>query len=167
MKCWNIIILGLVWSTTACDQQSSGRRSGSRADQGLQAGQGGPVFVYAPAEGVVAGIVKQELDHARARSQDLLVYVSAAWCEPCKHFEDAVAAGSLREAFPRLRLLKFDFDRDEARLAEAGYFSDMIPLFVIPGEDGRATERRMEGSIKGADAVSTNIAPRLRQLLGH
>lgn len=73
-------------------------------------------------------------------------------------------AGRLDAAFPALRLLEFDLDRDRDRLAEAGYASKMIPLFVVPGEDGRGTPFRIEGSVKGERAVD-EIAPRLAAIL--
>ena len=38
------------------------------------------------------------------------------------------------------------------------------PFFVVPDANGRATDKRFEGSVKGNGAV-TNITPRLRQIL--
>ncbi|KIG15373.1 hypothetical protein DB30_05705 [Enhygromyxa salina] len=105
-------------------------------------------------------------ERARAQTDDrqLLVYVGASWCEPCQYFHDAVDGGSLDQVFPNLRLLEFDLDRDRDRLAAAGYSSQMIPLFVAPGPDGRAGPRRTEGGIKGPGAVD-NLRPRLEALL--
>jgi hypothetical protein len=40
----------------------------------------------------------------------------------------------------------------------------MIPLFAVPTDDGRASERRLEGSIHGPGSP-TEIAPRLRAIL--
>ena len=101
---------------------------------------------------------------AAARGRDVVVYVGATWCEPCGYFHRAVVDGQLDAGFPRLTLLEFDADVDEARLRAAGYTSQMIPLFVRPGADGRATDRTMEGSIKGDGAVA-ELTPRLRALL--
>ena len=112
----------------------------------------------------VAPVVARELVRAKADHRDLLVYVGASWCEPCNHFHDAAAAGKLDDAFPRLRLLVFDADRDHDALVAAGYDSELIPLFVVPADDGRATGRHIEGSIKGDGAVA-EITPRLRALL--
>ena len=95
----------------------------------------------------------------------LLVYVGAPWCEPCQRFHKAAAAGALDARFPRLRLLEFDHDRFVDGLAGGGYTSRYIPLFAVPGPDGRASGRAIEGSIKGEGAVD-NIAPRLETLLG-
>ena len=118
----------------------------------------------APA-GEVAPLVQRELARARSDGRRLLVYVGATWCEPCRRFHDAAAAGKLDAEFGTLRLLEFDFDRDEPRLREAGYVSRLIPLFAAPGPDGRSSGRQMEGSIKGDGAVG-EISPRLRALLG-
>lgn len=130
-------------------------------------GGGGPArrpveLVAAPAEVEVAPWVAAEV--ARAGGRDVVVYVGASWCEPCRYFHDAVAAHRLDARFPGLRLLEFDLDRDEARLTAAGYSAEMIPLFALPAADGRAAGPMMAGSIKGPGAVD-EIAPRLAALL--
>ncbi|PRQ02149.1 hypothetical protein ENSA5_26080 [Enhygromyxa salina] len=118
----------------------------------------------APASGDVVEIVTRERERAAAEGRLLLVYVGASWCEPCEHFHAAVDDGTLDAAFPTLRLLEFDLDRDRDRLAAAGYSSRMIPLFVAPGPDGRAGPRRTEGGIKGPEAVE-HLRPRLEALV--
>ncbi len=120
-------------------------------------------LVPAPA-GEVAALVKEALAASARDHRRLLVYVGASWCEPCRRFHDAAAAGKLDREFGDLRLLTFDLDRDGERLAAAGYVSQYIPLFTLPGPDGRASARHVEGSVKGDTAVA-QIAPRLRQLL--
>jgi len=114
--------------------------------------------------GDVAQLVVGESDRARRDGRRLLVYEGATWCEPCKRFHHAVDEGKLDASFPGLRFLEFDADRDGERLASAGYVSRLIPLFALPGPDGRATGRQMEGSIKGDGAVG-EIVPRLTALL--
>jgi hypothetical protein len=121
-------------------------------------------FVKASAESDVAKLVRSERDRASADGRDLVVYVGAKWCEPCQHFHEAAKRGDLDGEFPELTILEFDLDDDRDRIAAAGYGSKMIPLFVFPGPDGRASDRRFEGSVKGNAAV-TNIAPRLHKLL--
>ena len=66
--------------------------------------------------------------------------------------------------FPELSILEFDLDEDRERITAAGYVSKLIPLFVVPREDGYASEQRFEGGVKGDRAVA-NIIPRLRRLL--
>ncbi|WP_234023057.1 thioredoxin [Sorangium cellulosum] len=112
----------------------------------------------------VPALVQEARERARREGRELVVYVGASWCEPCTRFHDAVKAGQLDATFPALRLLEFDLDRDRDRLAAAGYASAMIPLFVVPGEDGRGTPLRIEGSVKGARAVD-EIVPRLEGIL--
>ena len=121
-------------------------------------------LVDAPPEGPVAPIVRAELARARAANKTLMVYVGATWCEPCERFHHAAEAGTLDARFGALRLLVFDYDRDDTRLARAGYASEMIPLFVLPREDGRSSGRQIEGSVKG-DAAIEDIAGRLRTLM--
>jgi hypothetical protein len=118
----------------------------------------------AATDGDVPTVVQHELARARSDGRRLLVYVGATWCEPCRRFHDATAAGKLDADLGSLRLLEFDFDRDEPRLRAAGYVSELIPLFAAPNADGRASGRQMSGSIKGDGAVG-EILPRLQSLL--
>lgn len=120
-----------------------------------------PVLIAAPAEGEVAAIVQAEL--ARASGQ-LVVYVGATWCDPCKVFHDALVAGQLDRELAGVRFVEFDMDRDKERLADAGYMSRYIPLLAVPGPDGRASGRQIEGAIKGPGAA-THILARLVPLL--
>lgn len=110
----------------------------------------------------VAAVVRAFRAQNPARA--VVVYVGASWCEPCQRFHEAAARGELDASFPELTLLEFDLDVDRERLIRGGYASDMIPLFVLPTDDGRGSDKRFEGSIKGPNAVA-NIAPRLRALL--
>jgi len=120
--------------------------------------------VVAAGPGDAAEVVRDAMDEAEADGRRLVVYVGAGWCEPCKHFHDALDAGELDTLFPDLRLLEFDLDLDQARLAEAGYASRLVPLFCLPDASGRGTDRRIEGSVKG-DAAVANITPRLTALI--
>jgi hypothetical protein len=118
----------------------------------------------APANEDLKATVQREVARAKADGRDLLVYVGATWCEPCKHFHDAAAAGELDKVFPTLRLVEFDLDRDRERLLQAGYRSKMIPLFAVPRADGTGSGQQIEGSIKGSGAVD-EITPKLRDLI--
>jgi thiol-disulfide isomerase/thioredoxin len=124
----------------------------------------GKVEILPAAEGDVAKLVQTELGRARHDGKQLLVYVGATWCEPCRRFHKAAAEGTLNASLPTLRLLEFDADRDNERLAFAGYFSQFIPLFALPKPDGHASGKQVEGSVKGDGAV-TQIVPKLRTLL--
>lgn len=123
----------------------------------------GVEMVPAP-PGDVPALVKMELARAARDHRQLLVYLGATWCEPCRRFHQAAAEHKLDRDFPQLRLLEFDDDRDAARLAMAGYSGHYIPMFAKPGADGRGTGRQIEGSVKGDGAVN-EIVPRLRALL--
>lgn len=120
-----------------------------------------PRLIPAPAGGGVAEVVNAE---ARAPGELLVVYVGASWCEPCVAFHDAVAAGELDGALPGVRFLEFDLDRDKARLEADGYTSRYVPLFALPGPDGRASGRQIQGGIKGPGAAA-NLVQRLQPLL--
>jgi len=117
--------------------------------------------------------VKSQLDAAKAVGRQVLVYVGATWCEPCRHFHEAVEKHLLDAEFPKLTLVSFDLDRDRERLDRAGYSSRLIPLFAVPMADGHANpllpdrsapSRALMGSVKGEEAVG-EITPRLRALL--
>lgn len=122
-------------------------------------------LIDAPPGGDVEPIVTEELSHALAAGDSLLVYVGAPWCEPCRDFHDAAAAGKLDAKLGAVRLLEFDADRDGEALAAAGYQSNLIPLFALPRIDGHASGKQIEGALKGADAVA-QLVPRLDALLG-
>ena len=116
------------------------------------------------APGDVPTIVKAALAQAARDHRQLLVYVGATWCEPCRKFHEAASRHALDRDFPGLRLLEFDDDRDGPRLAQAGYVGHYIPMFVKPNADGRSSGRQIEGSVKGDGAVD-QIVPRLKGLL--
>jgi len=125
----------------------------------------GPELVAAGAGAVPELVQRAQRDAERDRRQ-LLVYISATWCEPCERFQRAVRAGELNASFPRLTLLTFDVDRDLQRLQVAGYDGQYVPRFVVPGPDGRGTDRRIEGGTKAEDTVGAFLVPRLASLLG-
>lgn len=115
--------------------------------------------------GDVTEVVRRAREQARAAGRTLVVYVGATWCEPCRYFHEAAGKGELDQAFPNLTLLEFDLDADRGRLERAGYLSNFVPLFVLPGDDGRPSSKRFEGSVKGPRAVA-DITPKLHALLG-
>lgn len=121
-------------------------------------------LVEAEATTDAVSVIAREAARAQKDGRKLIVYVGAPWCEPCVRFHKAAAAGELDAKFPDLRLLEFDHDRHEAALTAAGCVSRLIPLFARPSPDGRCSEQRMEGSIKGEGAVA-EISPRLAELL--
>jgi thiol-disulfide isomerase/thioredoxin len=121
------------------------------------------VVVEKAPSGPVAELLVARRAHLQP-NQTLLVDVGAAWCEPCRRFHDAAAAGQLDADFPGLVLLEFDWDVDRERLVAAGYDTQLIPLLALPGVDGRGTPRRLSGSVKGPGALD-NLRPRLRALL--
>jgi thiol-disulfide isomerase/thioredoxin len=112
----------------------------------------------------VAKVVREARAREAADGRALIVYVGATWCEPCQRFHHAVERGELDDAFPALTVLAFDAERDGEALASAGYVSRLIPLFALPAASGRDSGKRIEGSVKGEEAVS-EITPRLRALL--
>ena len=138
---------------------------------GATGATGGPLvlargvrIVHAGAGPDAARVVRDERAKAKSDGRDLVVYVGATWCEPCQVFHKAAAKGELDGEFPDLTLLEFDLDEDRERLSAAGYVGQFIPLFAMPDAAGRASDKKFEGSVKGAGAIA-NIAPRLRKIL--
>jgi hypothetical protein len=109
--------------------------------------------------------VAQQVAEAQRGHWNVLVYVGATWCEPCQRFHAATLAGEFDEILPGAHIVEFDLDADKDALAKAGYSSNLIPLFCVPKVDGTASDRRIEGSIKGEGAVGQNLIPRLRAFL--
>lgn len=152
---------------TACDQSSAPGPAPAPdpAPTTAAAPARGPLIEWVPAaDGDVPALVQAEMEKAKKDGRTLLVYVGATWCEPCQRFHEASEKGQVTGDLPPLRMLEFDLDRDADRLVAAGYQSRMIPLFVLPGADGRASDVRMEGGLKGP-AAAGNIASRLRAML--
>jgi thiol-disulfide isomerase/thioredoxin len=110
----------------------------------------------------VAPFVAEQL--ALAQGAPTVVYVGASWCEPCQRFHHALEAGELNETLRGIRFIDYDYDTAKAALDADGYSSQLIPLFVLPKADGRASELRIEGSIKGDGAVA-NILGRLSHVV--
>ncbi len=169
-----LVLLGLT-ALAGCDRGEPASTTPPSASSSSTGGAAATTpFVLAPVSGIrwtqapagsdVAALVRSSLTQARADGRRLLVYVGATWCEPCQRFHHAVDAGELDAAFPRLSIVGFDADHDGEALASAGYTSRLIPLFALPNDDGRASGKQIEGSVKGEAAVS-EITPRLRALL--
>jgi hypothetical protein len=112
----------------------------------------------------LAAVVKREIDRAKADQKDLLVYVGATWCEPCQRLHKAIVDGDLDKEFPGMRLLEFDADRDDVRLRRSGYLAKYIPMLAVPRDDGTASGKQIEGSVKGPRALDV-IKPKLRGLI--
>jgi thiol-disulfide isomerase/thioredoxin len=109
--------------------------------------------------------VQQHVEEADASGKRVLVYVGAAWCEPCQRFHRALESGELDEVLAGTKFVEFDADRDGTELRAAGYASKYIPLFSVPDQSGHASGRAIEGSVKGDRAVRENLVPRLLALL--
>ena len=152
---WRLVLLAAASLVAACSKEEPAPPAAKAAT---------PVEIVKTTGADVAETVRREVARARADKREILVYVGATWCEPCQYFHNAAAAGELDGAFPGLRLVELDLDRDREALARAGYGSKMIPLFALPREDGSGSGAQIEGSIKGPGAVA-EITPRLKALL--
>lgn len=155
-----------VASAIACDSSSPPSPSHAATATSETAPAGKLRVEDARAQGQVDAVVREALASAAPGKRRVVVYVGAAWCEPCQSFHRAAENGELDARFPNVDLLVFDADRDVERLAAAGYASEKyIPLFALPRPDGRASGKQFEGCIKGDGGVSY-LAPRLQALLG-
>lgn len=159
-----VVILGTgALGASACTVEGppAGGASGTKAKAASQGTR--PDFVPAGA-GEVDTVVREALTAATAEQRRLVVYVGATWCEPCQAFHQAVERGELDAALAGVRFLEFDSDHDGGRLQAAGYGGRLIPRFVVPLADGRGSEDRLEGGIKGDGAVA-HIMRRLGPML--
>lgn len=122
-----------------------------------------PHFVPAKVDGdSVDALVRDAI--AAADAKRVVVYVGASWCEPCTRFHEAVERGELDAQLAGVRFLEFDADEHTKILDAAGYGGRLIPRFAVPGTDGRGTDAKIEGGIKGDGAVP-HIMRRLEELL--
>lgn len=153
-----LVVLG------ACKNESSKPDPAHPSDTASTA-TGVEIIELEPSAEPLEAIVLREQARAAEEGRDLLIYVGATWCEPCQRFHEAVKRGELDRAFPKLRLLELDADRDRTRLMSASCTSKLIPMFARPDKRGGCDPTRaFTGSIKGPGAVA-NITPRLRSLL--
>lgn len=137
------IALALGALAAACAREAPRARPGPKV-----------AFEPAPAGDDVPALVASRARELGAEGRRALVYVGATWCEPCRRFHDAATRGELDAALEGTTFVEFDLDRDGERLARGGYRSKLIPLFVVPDAEGRATARRVEGSVKGEAGVA-------------
>ena len=155
--------VGLVGCKTSPDGSSS--EPGVAASATSATKKADPHVHFEPAPpGDLAAIVQSAVSKAQADGRRLVVYEGATWCEPCQRFHAAVAAGQLDATFPDLTFLELDADRDRDRIIAAGYSSEYIPLFALPGKDGRAAGPKASGGIKGDGAVAY-LTNKLKMLL--
>jgi thiol-disulfide isomerase/thioredoxin len=134
--------------TPAAPSATSANESAS-ANASLDAGARGVRVIVAAPDSDALSVVRTERLRAKAEGRVLVVYVGAAWCEPCKRFKHAVESGSLDDKLAKTTLLVFDADRDTERLAGAGYTFEYIPYVALPGADGHpsgSAQARAKGS---------------------
>ena len=161
---WSVVALLALLSPGCKTQPDAAPESSASAATTAPASTGKLRLTNAPAEGDVDEIVRAAQAKAMGEKRRVVVYVGATWCEPCQRFHHAAERGELDTKFPDVDLVGFDADHDAERLASAGYVSRLIPLFALPGPDGRASGKQVEGGIKGEGAVGF-IAPRLEKML--
>jgi len=146
-------VLAMV-GASSCKTSPVGAVDDPNANAAAKMATGHLTFEHAP-DGEVTLVVQTAVTHA---------HEGASWCEPCQNFHAAVARGELDAQFPNLTLLEFDADHDRDRLVAAGYGSQYIPLFALPGKDGRAAGPKAQGGIKG-DTVVPYLTKKLHDLL--
>ena len=118
-----------------------------------------------PAGGTAATWIAGEVTRAQHDGKQLVVYVGASWCEPCQQFHHAVEKGELDELLTGVNILEFDLDADRDALAKDGYSSELIPLFVSPENDGKASPRRI-WLPQGSERISRSMLATTRTLFG-
>lgn len=99
-------------------------------------------------------------------NRPVILYVGATWCEPCKAFHDALAAGALDDELAGAIFLEFDLDQHGALLGpeDLACESKLVPLFARPNADGTCGAQRAEGGLKGAQALAS-VVPRVKKLI--
>ncbi len=137
----------------------------SPASEPVHAPRGKVELVAAPPKGDLATLVAGEVARAKQTGKHVIVYVGADWCEPCHKFHAAATAGELDAELGDLRFIELDLDRDEARLAAAGYHSSFVPLFAVPRDDGRASGTQTDGVAKAGGGAVEQLVPRIRALV--
>ena len=141
------------------------QRSPAQADSdGTTSPSTGPEWVIVENVSNVAKAVLKETNQAEKDGKQLVVYVGAIWCKPCKDFDAATKQPNFGSELDHIRLMKFDWDRHQTPLHRANYGSQYLPLFVVPGPDGKGSDKRFFGSrFKGQVGVE-DLKKRLIEL---
>ncbi|MCB9738567.1 MAG: thioredoxin family protein [Deltaproteobacteria bacterium] len=133
----------------------------------VAAPKGKPQLVVATPDVPLDIVMDRHLDEAAAAGQDVVVYVGAGWCAPCRAFHDALAAGKMDALLPGVRFVEFDADQDTERLRSYGYRWQYVPLFARPGRGGRSTGQQFAGVPKTVlDDPLPHLAEKIASLLG-
>lgn len=135
--------------TTAA--QASGGATSATAGGHASARDRGVRVLPASEESDALSLIRTERLKAKAEGRVLVVYASAAWCEPCRKLKEEIHAGRLDDKLAKVTLLAFDADKDTDRLASAGYKFQFIPYVALPGADGHPAES-LEARGKGGGA---------------
>ncbi len=157
--------LAVTLSSLGCSDAKVRAAPTAEASSASPAPTGHVEWIALPASVDPASFVQRESARAAADGKKLVIYVGATWCEPCQRFHQAAAAGQLDTSLGGVRFIDLDHDAQAPAIEALGCGSRLIPLFSLPGADGRCTDRRVEGGIKGDGAVAF-ITPRLTTLLG-
>lgn len=160
------VLLAVVLACAACsrtDEPKPDPATPKSSSAPLVLAPPGVRFVKVGAGDDASALIKAERDRSKSEGRESVVYIGAKWCEPCQRFHHAAQKGELDAEFPNLDVIEFDLDVDRDRIVKAGYSSTYIPLFVVPGPDGRASDKRFEGGVKGERAVA-NLTPKLHAL---
>ncbi|MEY3011880.1 MAG: hypothetical protein RIT45_615 [Pseudomonadota bacterium] len=129
--------------------------------------RGKPQLVLATPDVPLDIVMDRQIAEAAAAGQDVVVYVGASWCAPCRSFHDALKAGRLDNLLSGVRFVEFDADVDTERLRGFGYRWQYVPLFARPGRGGRATGQQFAGVPKDVlDDPIPHLAAQIDALLG-
>jgi hypothetical protein len=129
-----------------------------------KAGRTGHLDFIAGPPGDVRLIVLAASRAAATRGHRLLLYSCTPKSDLCGRFKGAALSGDLDGSIPAVTFIEFDGEDDHDRLAAAGYTSQVMPSFVVPAADGRASPQVVEGGATGK-AVISFLAMRLQRLL--
>ncbi len=91
-----------------------------------------------------------------------VLYVHAAWCEPCLLLQGSLDTPLMKDAFAGIQLSMVDYDRYDPWLAESGFVANSIPKFFELDHRGRPTGRVIDGGAWD-DNVPALMAPPLKR----
>jgi len=120
---------------------------------------GGARVVALPETGDFDRLVADAAANARAAGLEPYLEFTAAWCAPCRHFEQLRDEPTMTSALAGTLIIQADYDRWQAvadRLAVSA-----IPTWLALDAQGRPRpERRIDGGAWSEDTAA-NMAPAL------
>jgi thiol-disulfide isomerase/thioredoxin len=114
----------------------------------------------------ILNVLKAEIPKAKELGQRPFAYFYADWCAPCKALRKSLDDGDplMMDAFRGTYIIQLNADTWSKKLAGTQFTVKAIPVLFELDQNGRPTDRKIDGGAWGED-IPRNMAPPLREFL--